>query len=61
MQIAHNLVADMEDAWHRFKDLIRDRDAKFGATFDAVFASTGIDVVLVAAPQAPLMNAGCFR
>lgn len=40
---------------HRFRHLIRDHDAKFGAAFDAVFASIGITTVLTA-PQAPRMN-----
>lgn len=55
-QMARNLVADLDDARCRFTHLIRDRDAKFTAVFDAVFASVGIDVVL-SAPQAPRMNA----
>ena len=54
-QLARNLLADLEEAGHRFTDLIRDRDAKFTATFDAVFASIGIETVLTA-PQAPQMN-----
>jgi hypothetical protein len=55
-QLARNLAADLDSAGHRFTHLIRDRDAKFTATFDAVFASIGVDVVLTA-PQAPRMNA----
>jgi putative transposase len=55
-QLARNLAADLDGARHRFTHLIRDRDAKFTAAFDAVFASIGVDVVLTA-PQAPRMNA----
>jgi hypothetical protein len=55
-QMARNLAADLDDAGCRFTHLIRDRDAKFTAAFDAVFASIGVDVVL-SAPQAPRMNA----
>jgi transposase InsO family protein len=55
-QLARNLVSDLEDAGHRFTHLIRDRDAKFTAAFDAVFTSSGVDV-LRTAPQAPRMNA----
>jgi putative transposase len=55
-QLARDLAADLEEAGHRFTHLIRDRDATFTATFDAVFASIGIEAVLTA-PQAPRMNA----
>ena len=40
----------------RFTYLIRDRDAKFTAAFDAVFASIGMTTLPIA-PQAPKMNA----
>jgi putative transposase len=59
-QLARSLASDLEEAGHRFRYLIRDRDAKFGAAFDAVFASIGINVVLTA-PQAPRMNAFAER
>nr|WP_264085110.1 transposase [Kibdelosporangium phytohabitans] len=55
-QVARGLAGDLEDAGHRFRHLIRDRDAKSGAAFDAVFASIGVEIVLTA-PQAPRMNA----
>lgn len=55
-QLARNLATDLDEAGQRFTHLIRDRDAKFTAAFDAVFTSLGIDVVLTA-PQAPRMNA----
>ncbi|WP_236650023.1 helix-turn-helix domain-containing protein [Kutzneria albida] len=55
-QLARNLAADLESAGRRFTYLIRDRDAKFIAAFDAVFASLGVDVVCTA-PQAQRMNA----
>jgi transposase InsO family protein len=55
-QLARDLAADLEEAGSRFTHLIRDRDAKFTAAFDAVFASTGI-TALPTAPQAPRMNA----
>jgi len=54
--LARNVTASLEDTGHRFTHLIRDRDAKFTATFDAVFASIGIRAVLTA-PQAPRTNA----
>jgi putative transposase len=60
VQVARSLASDLEEAGHRFRHLIRDRDAKFGAAFDAVFASIGIQVVLTA-PQAPRMNAFAER
>jgi transposase InsO family protein len=56
VQQARNLTADLEEAGCRFTHPIRDRDAKFTAAFDAVFAVAGINVVLTT-PQAPRMNA----
>ena len=55
-QVARDFTADLEQTRHRFKHLIRDRDAKFTEAFDTVFASIGIDAVLTA-PQTPRMNA----
>jgi len=54
-QLARNLASELEEAGHRFTHLIRDRDAKFTAAFDAVFGSIGISV-LPTAPQAPRMK-----
>jgi putative transposase len=59
-QLARNLTGELEEAGHRFTRLVRDRDAKFTAAFDAVFASIGI-TVLPTAPQAPRMNAYAER
>ncbi|MEV4319566.1 hypothetical protein [Actinocrispum sp. NPDC049592] len=44
--MARGLASDLEEAGHRFRHLVRDRDAKFGTAFDAVFASIGTQVVL---------------
>ena len=41
-QLARNLAVELEEAGHRFTHLVRDRDAKFTAAFDTVFASIGI-------------------
>jgi len=59
-QLARNLADELEEAGARFTYLIRDRDAKFTAAFDAAFASVGI-TVLPTAPQAPRMNAYAER
>jgi putative transposase len=56
IQLARELAGDLHDAGHRFTHLIRDRDAKFTAAFDAAFGSIGI-TVMTTAPQAPRMNA----
>jgi transposase InsO family protein len=55
-QAARNLVMDLEDAGCRARYLIRDRDGKFPALFDAVRADVGIDVVL-SGVRVPRMNA----
>jgi hypothetical protein len=59
-QLARDLTAGLEEAGHRFTRLIRDRDAKFTAAFDAVFTAAGTEVLLTA-PQAPRMNAYAER
>jgi putative transposase len=56
VQVARSLASDLEEAGHQFRHLIRDRDAKFGTAFDAVFTSIGIQIALTA-PQTPRMNA----
>ncbi|HVC68621.1 MAG TPA: integrase core domain-containing protein [Acidimicrobiales bacterium] len=44
-QVARNFAADLEDAGRHFRFLIRDRDTKFTASFDAVSASIGIKTI----------------
>ena len=44
-QVARNFAADLEEAGRCFRFLIRDRDTKFTDTFDAVFASIGIETI----------------
>ena len=44
-QLARNLAGDLFDRGRSIKFLIRDRDAKFTASFDEVFTSEGIRVI----------------
>ncbi|MGK4580391.1 integrase core domain-containing protein [Kitasatospora sp. HPMI-4] len=45
VQLGRNLVMDLEDAGSRARFLIRDRDSKFTAAFDAVLADAGLEIV----------------
>jgi transposase len=44
-QLGRNLVMELEEAGSQARFLIRDRDAKFTAAFDAVLADAGMQVV----------------
>ena len=59
-QLARDLVGELAAAGCRFTYLVRDRDDKFPAFFDAVFALIGITTLLIA-PKAPRMNAYAER
>lgn len=59
-QQARNLLMDLDERGHRFRFLLRDRDTTCTASFDAVFAGAGIDVVRTS-PQSPQANAVAER
>ena len=55
-QQARNLLMNLEDHAGGLKFLVRDRDAKFTAAFDAVFTEAGVQIIQAPA-QAPRANA----
>jgi transposase InsO family protein len=59
-QLARNFFAALGERAGAFRFLIRDRDSKFTATFDVVFASEGIEIKK-SAPRCPKMNAYAQR
>jgi transposase InsO family protein len=60
VQQARNLLMDLEEHGHRLRYLIRDRDAKLSAAFDAVLGAAGIEVVKIS-PRAPRVSAYAQR
>ncbi|MGW6484996.1 integrase core domain-containing protein [Streptomyces sp. NPDC055059] len=60
VQQARNLAVELGMRADSLRFLLRDRDAKYTDSFDAVFAADDIQAVR-SAPRAPRMNAHCER
>jgi putative transposase len=59
-QAARNLLLHLDDRAARFRFLVRDRDSRFTAAFDAVLQAIGIEVQRTP-PRAPRTNAYAER
>ncbi|WP_236669503.1 integrase core domain-containing protein [Streptomyces antimycoticus] len=59
-QLARNLLINLEERAESFRFLIRHRDSKFTAAFDAVFAGNGT-AAIPTPPQSPRSNAFAQR
>jgi putative transposase len=57
---ARNLLMTLDEHADRLRFLLRDRDTKFTAAFDAVFTAADIDIIRTP-PQAPRANAHAER
>jgi putative transposase len=55
-QLARNLIMDLQDAGATVKYLVRDRDSRYTAAFDAVFHNEGVAIVKTGV-RVPGMNA----
>ncbi|MGC0316972.1 integrase core domain-containing protein [Kitasatospora acidiphila] len=60
VQQARNVAADLDRRTESLRFLLRDRDGKYGQSFDAVFEAEEMEI-LKSAPRVPRMNAHCER
>ncbi|MFI1335290.1 hypothetical protein ACH4U7_35310 [Streptomyces sp. NPDC020845] len=60
VQQARNTAADLGMRTDSLRFLLRDRDGKYGQSFDAVFEADGMEVIK-SAPRTPRMIAHCER